>query len=119
MNRRFFVKSGFLAATSAALERGGIAQRITRPNVLLIMSDQQKRSGMGAYGDPVARTPNLDELAAKSVRFTDAYCANPVCTPSRASLLTGLYSHHHEAQDNTHSYSGKHKTMAHHFGAAG
>jgi choline-sulfatase len=74
---------------------------------------------MGAYGDRVARTPNLDALAARSIRFTDAYCTNPVCTPSRASLLTGLYSHNHEAQDNMHPYSAKHKTMAHHFGAAG
>jgi choline-sulfatase len=58
------------------------------------MSDQHKRSCMGAYGDPIARTPNLDWLAAGSVRFTNAYCNNPVCTPSRASMLTGSYNHH-------------------------
>ncbi|MEK6397805.1 MAG: sulfatase-like hydrolase/transferase, partial [Terriglobus sp.] len=87
--------------------------------MLIIMADQHKRSCMGAYGDTVAHTPNLDALAAKSVRFNAAYSANPVCTPARASLLTGLYSHHHEAQDNSHPYSARHKTMAHHFGAAG
>ncbi|MEG9437763.1 sulfatase-like hydrolase/transferase [Edaphobacter sp. HDX4] len=121
MNRRTALQNGMILAASAAVRRSGIAQLAAtkRPNVLLIMADQHKRSCMGAYGDKVARTPHLDALAAKSVRFTAAYCANPVCTPSRASLMTGLYSHNHEAQDNAHPYDTKHKTMAHHFGAAG
>jgi choline-sulfatase len=83
------------------------------------MSDQHKRSCMGAYGDTVAKTPNLDRLAASAVRFTDAYCTNPVCTPSRASIMTGLYSHNNEAQNNGTPYNPEHKTMAHHFAAAG
>ena len=119
MNRRTFVKSSVMVATATFARRSPAAPASAKPNVLLIMSDQHKRSCMGAYGDTVARTPNLDHLAAKSVRFTNVYCANPVCTPSRASLMTGLYSHNHEAQDNSHSYSAQHKTMAHHFGAAG
>ena len=121
MNRRTVLQNGMILAASAAMRNAGIAQlaRTKAPNVLLIMADQHKRSCMGAYGDKVARTPNLDALAVKSVRFTSAYCSNPVCTPSRASLMTGLYSHNHEAQDNAHPYAAKHKTMAHHFGAAG
>jgi choline-sulfatase len=90
-----------------------------RPNVLLLMSDQHKRSCMGASGDPVAKTPNLDALAGESVRFTNAYCNNPVCAPSRASMMTGLYSHHLETQDNTKPYLPTHATMAHHFNRAG
>lgn len=74
---------------------------------------------MGAYGDPVAKTPNLDALAAESIRFSNAYCNNPVCTPSRASMLTGLYSHHLEAQNNSSPYRPTHPTMAHHFNRAG
>jgi len=120
MDRRTLLQNSLLLAASTAVNKPLFAQgRRSRPNVLLIMSDQHKRSCMGAYGDLVAHTPNLDALAQKSVRFTDAYCANPVCTPSRASLMTGLYSHNHEAQDNTRAYAAKHKTMAHHFGAAG
>jgi arylsulfatase A-like enzyme len=120
MDRRTLLHNGLLLTASSLVGRRTFASAsIARPNVLLLMSDQHKRSCMGAYGDTVARTPNLDSLAAKSVRFTNAYCANPVCTPSRASLMTGLYSHNHEAQDNAHSYSSRHKTMAHHFGAAG
>lgn len=90
-----------------------------RKNVLLIMSDQHKRSCLGAAGDAVARTPNLDALARTSVRFTSAYCSNPVCTPSRASLLTGLYTHHHGAWNNTTPWPPEHKTIAHYFSAAG
>src|SRR5579871_2551744 len=90
-----------------------------RPNVLLLMSDQHKRSCMGAYGDKVAKTPNLDGLAGQSVRFTQAYCTNPVCTPSRASILTGRYSHNLEAQNNGTPYKPTHPTIAHHFNKAG
>ncbi len=83
------------------------------------MSDQHKRSCLGAAGDPVAHTPNLDALARSSVRFSSAYCANPVCTPSRASLLTGLYTHNHQAWNNMTPWPPTHKTIAHYFSAAG
>jgi choline-sulfatase len=103
-----------LASKAFAAARGG-----RRPNVILLMSDQHKRSCMGAYGDTVARTPHLDSLARESTRFTNAYCTNPVCTPSRASIMTGLYSHNLEAQNNTEPYAPTHKTMAHDFNSAG
>ncbi len=87
--------------------------------MLLIMSDQHKRSCLGAAGDPVAKTPNLDSLAGTAVRFNSAYCTNPVCTPSRASLLTGLYTHHHQSLNNSTPLPPAHKTIAHHFSRAG
>ena len=90
-----------------------------RPNVLILMSDQHKRSCMGVAGDSVAITPNLDKFARESVRFTNAYCSNPVCAPSRASMLTGLYTHHLESTDNAKPYSPKHKTIADQFHRAG
>lgn len=120
MNRRDFLR-GAAVTTAASMARrmdAASGQR-KKPNILILMSDQHKRSCMGAYGDKVAKTPNLDRLAAESVRFTNAYCTNPVCTPSRASIMTGLYSHHLEAQDNSSPYSPEHKTIAHHFNAAG
>ena len=89
------------------------------PNVLLIMSDQHKRSCLGVAGDRVARTPNLDAFAQTAVRFNSAYCTNPVCTPSRASLLTGLYTHNHQSFNNTTPLPPNHKTIAHHFSRAG
>lgn len=60
-----------------------------RPNILLILSDQQRRDSLGAYGCRYVSTPNLDALAAGGTRYDHAYCNAPVCTPSRACILTG------------------------------
>ncbi|MGH9660670.1 MAG: sulfatase-like hydrolase/transferase, partial [Bryobacteraceae bacterium] len=106
----------FLSTTAGAL----LAQTGSRPkNVLLLMTDQHKPRALGADGDPVARTPHLDGLARSSVRFDSAYCSNPVCVPSRASLLTGLYTRHHGAYNNATPWPFDKKTIAHHFGRAG
>jgi N-sulfoglucosamine sulfohydrolase len=59
-----------------------------RPNVLFIASDDM-RPDLGCYGDPVAKTPNLDRLASEGTVFTRAYCQQTVCSPSRTSLITG------------------------------
>jgi choline-sulfatase len=83
------------------------------------MSDQHKSDALGCAGDKVARTPNLDALAGTATRFSNCYCSNPVCTPSRASMLTGLYTHNHGARNNGTPWPFEHKTMAHMFGAAG
>lgn len=125
MHRREFLSAAVTAAAAAALPRSAKAvvsaanPSAKRANVLLLMADQHKRTCMGAAGDRVAITPNLDRLAAESVRFTSAYCTNPVCTPSRASLMTGRYSHNLEAQNNNLPYAPSHKTIAHHFDQAG
>ena len=60
-----------------------------RPNILYIQSDQHSPNVLGCYGESTVRTPNLDALAARGTVFTSAYCAAPVCVPSRMSFLTG------------------------------
>ncbi len=61
------------------------------PNILWICTDQQRFDTLGCYGNPWVTTPNIDRLAASGVLFEHAYCQNPLCTPSRASFLTGRY----------------------------
>ena len=67
-----------------------------RPNILLITSDQQHHSTLGAVNDRI-RTPALDRLCREGVRFDRAYCPNPTCTPTRASMITGMYPSQHGA----------------------
>jgi len=66
-----------------------------QPNILFIFTDQQKLPAVGCYGDTPCQTPNIDQLAARGTRFHTAYTACPVCTPSRATIMTGLYPHAH------------------------
>jgi len=61
------------------------------PNILLLMTDQQRYDSLGCYGSDFAHTPNLDRLATAGVVFENCYANNPICTPSRASLMTGKH----------------------------
>lgn len=81
INRREFLLTG--AAPLAAQNR-------PRPNVLFIIVDDLD-CRIGSYGDPVARTPNIDRLAGRGVRFERAYCQYPLCNPTRSSVLSGRY----------------------------
>ena len=133
MNRRTFISAvtgalgayGLTAKGAAGQSGAGENNSPTagrgksQPNVVILMADQHRRSCMGVAGDKVAITPHLDRLAGESVRFTRAYCTNPVCAPSRASILTGLYTHHLESRGNQRPFSPKHKTIADDFARAG
>ncbi len=66
---------------------------INRPNILFILTDQQRHDSMAAYGNKWIDTRHMDTLAARSFVFENCYCTQPVCTPSRGSLMTGLYPH--------------------------
>ena len=72
----------------------------TKPNILIINSDQQRFDTLSCYGNNWIKTPNLNSLAKDSFVFENAYVTQPVCAPSRASILTGLYPHTHGAVGN-------------------
>ncbi len=76
---------GLFAGTAQA------AESTQRPNVIVIMSDDQGSIDAGCYGAADLATPAIDKLAVRGVRFTQFYAAAPVCSPSRAGLLTGRY----------------------------
>ncbi|RQH02561.1 sulfatase-like hydrolase/transferase [Natrarchaeobius oligotrophus] len=70
-----------------------------RPNILVFNPDQQRPDGLGCYGGAPA-TPTIDELASNGRRFTSAFATSPLCSPSRASMFTGLYPHEHGVYGN-------------------
>lgn len=72
--------------TSAASQ----ANAPQRPNIVLVLVDDLGWSDIGCYGNPAVDTPNIDAFCAQSMKFTDAYAAAPVCSPTRASIMTGL-----------------------------
>ncbi len=92
------IARGFpIALRVCALALGGIALARSaqaappRPNILFILADDLGWGDLGCYGSTWYETPNIDRLAARGLRFTQAYAANPLCSPTRASLLTGLH----------------------------
>lgn len=100
LNRREFIRSsmmgtgaiaaGLTALTSCTAENGQ-----KRPNIIFLLTDDQRALTLGIDGHPVIKTPNLDKLGSQGVRFTNAFITNPVCMPSRVSMLTGVYERVH------------------------
>lgn len=90
-----------------------------RPNVVLIMADQLTGMAMPMNGHPVVKAPHLQRLADEGVNFSHAYCNNPICAPSRASMLTGMLSSRIGAYDNGASFSTEVPTIGHYLASVG
>ncbi|WP_168928818.1 sulfatase family protein [Paenibacillus dokdonensis] len=69
----------------------------SKPNVILVTTDQQRKDSLSCYGSDFVNTPNLDQMAQHGILFNRAYCTSPVCTPSRATIYTGSYASKHGA----------------------
>ena len=94
MSRRGFLRSAGVGAAALALAhcaRTGRAAEPARPNVVLVMTDDQGYGDLGCHGNPIIRTPNLDALHGESVRFENFHVC-PTCAPTRSALMTGHYS---------------------------
>ena len=88
---------GWAILVLSALWSGGSAPpaQAARPNILFILTDDQRFDAVGYRGHPFLKTPNLDRLAAEGVRFPNAFVTTPICAASRASILTGRYERKH------------------------
>jgi choline-sulfatase len=82
-------------------------------NLIFIMSDEHNKRVLGCYGHSMIKTPNLDRLAARGTRFSDAYTNCPICVPARASFATGQYVHKIRCWDNAIAYDGKAPSWGH------
>ncbi|MHC4203483.1 MAG: sulfatase family protein [Planctomycetota bacterium] len=105
INRRDFMKgSAAVLVGSTLISQRTSAASNSRPNIVLIVSDDHGRETLGCYGNPVIKTPNLDALAADGVRFTNAFCTTASCSASRSVILTGMYNHANGQYGHQHSY---------------
>jgi len=92
---------------------------MTRPNIVIIMADQLAPHFCGAYGHPVAKTPNMDALAERGMRFDAAYCNSPLCAPSRFAFMSGQLISRIAAYDNASEFRATIPTFAHYLKALG
>lgn len=95
------------------------AQRLMPKNMLVLMSDEHNAKMLGCAGHPLAKTPNLDALAARATRFTNAYTTCPICVPARASFATGRYINEIGYWDNSIAYDGRVPSWGHRLQKAG
>ena len=92
---------------------------MTPKNMLVLMSDEHNAKILGCHGNPIAKTPNIDALAARGTRFSNAYCNSPVCIPARAAFATGQYIHEIGYWDNADPYEGSVPSWQHRLRDAG
>ncbi|MGD2175032.1 MAG: sulfatase-like hydrolase/transferase, partial [Candidatus Brocadiaceae bacterium] len=97
MNRRDFIKAAAAGTSTAAASSSFTARAADeRPNIIFIMADDHTSQAFGCYGSRLssyARTPNIDRIAAEGALLRNCFCTNSICVPSRATILTGQYSH--------------------------
>ncbi len=109
---RFIIIGALFASISAA-------EAATKPNILFILTDDQRWDTIGAAGSKYLATPNIDRLAREGVYFKNAFCTTSLCSPSRASILSGLYAHSHGVWDNFTEYPADLESFPRHLQQSG
>jgi len=107
MRRRDFLRAIGIGVAAVAAGCQSVVRGMRRPNVVFILTDDQRWDNMGCAGHPFLKTPNIDRLAAEGVMFRNAFVTTSLCSPSRASFLSGLYAHSHGVIDNFTDYPAR------------
>jgi arylsulfatase A-like enzyme len=103
--RQFITRVGMAGAFLSGIStRRAVPQEVTeavkkslpRPNLILLLTDDQRWDAMGCMGNSIIRTPNLDRLASEGILFTNNFCTTSICMSSRASIFTGMYTRRHQ-----------------------
>jgi arylsulfatase A-like enzyme len=109
--RIFFAVGILLLISHLFVNCGFAADTATRPNIVFILMDDLRWDALGCTGHPFAKTPNIDRIAKEGATFTNFFVSIPLCSPSRASFLTGQYPHTHGIIDNTDHSALSHKLI--------
>ena len=94
----------FLVLAAVVLAVRTAEAKSARPNILFMLTDDQRWDAIGLAGNKVLKTPNMDRLGKEGVYFPNAFCTTSLCSPSRASILSGLYAHNHGVVNNFTEY---------------
>ncbi|MCA9122403.1 MAG: sulfatase [Planctomycetaceae bacterium] len=108
-NRRIIVIGAVGLFLVAGMIRSVTADDHASPNFIVVLVDDLRWDEIGCMGHPFVQTPNIDRIATEGVRFRNAFCTTPLCSPVRACLLTGLHTHHHGILDNTNRSEQSHR----------
>ncbi|MGH9840434.1 MAG: sulfatase family protein [Blastocatellia bacterium] len=103
--RQVLFAACFIAVLAALAKAQPAAAAAKRPNILFLVADEYRHDCLGVAGHPIVKTPNFDRLAHEGVRFTQAYVASPVCSPSRATMFTGRYPQIHGVKGNNFPFN--------------
>ena len=122
LNRRDTLR--LLAAAAAGGMAGNVTQTLAtaaaeRPNIIFILGDNHNVNDMGFVGHPFIKTPGMDRLAREGVHFANTFNTTSLCSPSRASILTGAYAHSHGVRNNHTPWTGQMTTFLEHLKRAG
>ena len=104
-----FVRIGTLFVFAAGVVAS--AGQADRPNIVFILVDDLRWDALGCMGHPIARTPNIDRIAKEGALFRNFFVSIPLCSPSRASFLTGQYAHTHKVVDNADNAALSHRLV--------
>ena len=105
------ISGGLLSRLSGCVTTSQIKSERKPPNIIFIMTDDHASHALSCYGSKINKTPNLDRIAKEGMRFTNCFCTNSICAPSRAVILTGKYSHLNGVIDNAVEFDGSQQSF--------